>query len=288
MKNKKLIVGLLACLLAVSVPFMARSPNIKAKAITFSGDTQILACMPFSVKNGSISGLVPVLYFRFGIVDIGGASVVAPTYFSQFNAGENNVNYRFDSWPCSFLELESNGRYRFTTSSNRLYYLSTRADYVGSSVGGCIVDSYNFYVHSSNTDFNNISTLTTNVYSSTDTILINFRNTESVALFTVEINLTSSMDLVDYSASGYSLLFSNIGFNSYDSAYEQGLQIGFNQGYEQGVEDSIGGNMFGVLARGVDAFLDIHLIGDISIKHLIQISLGAVLLGFFIKIFLGG
>lgn len=65
---------------------------------------------------------------------------------------------------------------------------------------------------------------------------------------------------------------------------------GFNDGYNDGVDETWGDiSPFQIVTNAIDDFFDTPLFGStLHIKHILQIGFGCILLGFLIKIFLGG
>lgn len=82
---------------------------------------------------------------------------------------------------------------------------------------------------------------------------------------------------------------------SYSDGYSQGFYEGnlegYNDGFNAGVEystDPTHFEPFYILTRGVSNFLNMQVLGSISLGTLLSIGLGCILFGFAIKIFLGG
>lgn len=71
--------------------------------------------------------------------------------------------------------------------------------------------------------------------------------------------------------------------------YQSGFQDGYNRGYNKGVNEKFSDiTPWQYVVSGVNDFLSIKLFGDVSISTILSIAFGCILLGFAIKIFLGG
>ena len=67
--------------------------------------------------------------------------------------------------------------------------------------------------------------------------------------------------------------------------YEKGYNEGYYQGLLATAEEH---TVWGVITSSIDSFLDIELFGTLTIGNIVQIGFGIILIGFVIKIFLGG
>lgn len=71
--------------------------------------------------------------------------------------------------------------------------------------------------------------------------------------------------------------------------YQSGFQDGYNRGYNNGVNEKFSDiTPWQYIVSGVNDFLSIKLFGDVSLSVLLSVAFGCILLGFAIKIFLGG
>lgn len=82
----------------------------------------------------------------------------------------------------------------------------------------------------------------------------------------------------------------NLELNGYDNGYDFGYEEGHRIGYNEGVDTTWGDiSPFEVLSNSIDDLFDTPLFGStLKIKHVLQIGFGIILLGFIIKVFLGG
>lgn len=73
-------------------------------------------------------------------------------------------------------------------------------------------------------------------------------------------------------------------------SYNAGFQKGYSEGYDVGVNTKWKDiSPFQVISNGIDEFFDTPLFGtSLKIGHILQIGFGIILLGFIIKVFLGG
>lgn len=80
---------------------------------------------------------------------------------------------------------------------------------------------------------------------------------------------------------------------TYGDNNNQSYILGYNYGYEQGYQKGVSASLsdispWDVLVNGLDSFFNIKLFGSISIGTIFKIGVSTLLIGFIIKIFLGG
>ena len=82
--------------------------------------------------------------------------------------------------------------------------------------------------------------------------------------------------------------WSRVGFNPGDS-YNKGYIDGYDSGYSKGISESIESiSPWNALVNGVDTFFNMKIFGSISIGTIFKIAVSTLLIGFIMKIFLGG
>lgn len=88
----------------------------------------------------------------------------------------------------------------------------------------------------------------------------------------------------------YTTISSNVQIDNLNQyLYDTGYQTGFNQGYNKGLNATWSDlSPWQSLVNGVNDFLSMKLFGDVSLSVLLSVAFGCILLGFAIKIFLGG
>lgn len=75
----------------------------------------------------------------------------------------------------------------------------------------------------------------------------------------------------------------------YQNGYDYGYSIGEDIGYKRGLDEAFENiSPFEVIKSGVDSFLSMDIIGNINLGDILKISFGLILLGYVIKVFLGG
>lgn len=119
-----------------------------------------------------------------------------------------------------------------------------------------------------------------------------FLNSSSDTLCYVDIlNFDSSLTFFGANnVFNYTTIASNVDNNNLNQyLYDTGYQTGFNQGYNKGINATWADlSPWQSVVNGVNDFLSIKLFGDVSLSVLLSIAFGCILLGFAIKIFLGG
>ncbi len=104
------------------------------------------------------------------------------------------------------------------------------------------------------------------------------------ALHSSNYDLGSGYTLIQY----FQTSWSRVGFNPGDS-YNKGYIDGYDSGYSKGVSESIDSiSPWTVLVNGVDTFFNTKIFGSISIGTIFKIAVSTLLIGFIMKIFLGG
>lgn len=118
---------------------------------------------------------------------------------------------------------------------------------------------------------------------------------------------TFSLDSSSRSAFNSSLtqVFANVNSSSYISGYDNGYSVGksesvkfsydngYNIGYEEGYQTGIDTTLSDItpwdaIVSGVNSFLRIEILPNVSMWVLLSVGFGLILLGFAVKVFLGG
>ena len=98
-----------------------------------------------------------------------------------------------------------------------------------------------------------------------------------------------------YTRSGYTKVFgtfctlfrNNTPFSN--DSFNYGYDVGYEKGYGVGIEETLSDiSPWEVLVDGLDSFFNMRLFGSISIGTIFKIVVSTLLIGFIIKIFLGG
>lgn len=295
MKNKKLIVGLLACLLAVSVPFMARQPN-KVNADNISTSSPVIL-LPSSIipRPNNAQIVIPNFYYGVNGEGIQGIYALRGVTTSEFEY----VFYGFDKGRLTLSNLDgyyvnSSGVTRFDSIKDPnlstisfQFFTPPNSSFTG----------YDFF----NYILNNATTL--------DCVLIydiapvdsgtrlqyNFKNSSNEIVLSLELiglKTSTSSAIVQNNYSNLTIIYTDT--TEYfeeliNSSFDTGYGKGYETGYDAGFRDATGEKgLFGVFATSISQLLNIEIVPNIRLGYMITISFGIILFGLVIKVFLGG
>lgn len=89
--------------------------------------------------------------------------------------------------------------------------------------------------------------------------------------------------------SGYSAGYSSGQSSGYSSGYSDGETSGYQNGYNAGISETLSDiTPWQTIVDGVNSFLNIEILPNVKLSIILSVGFGVILLGFAIKIFLGG
>lgn len=282
-KNKHICV-IVSCLLAVMIAitplFTIRNNKITAKADSVASTNYLVLLPSFYFNYQQEQCIMPSMFF----------SVVSDTQVIFYRCTSNDGTK--GSYTGYYYVLN-----KLVKTDGRIHYMR----YVEGSKGfytRFFDPGFNTFIEFAG-DFSSISSSTTvsvevafNSSISGYGFRYNFLNPSSDILCYIDIvNFDASLtffganNIFNYTTIAAPVDINNLNQYLYDTGYQTGYNYGYNKGLNATWNDL---SPWQSVVNGVNDFLSIKLFGDVSISVLLSIAFGCILLGFAIKIFLGG
>lgn len=286
-KNKHICV-IVSCLLAVMIaitPLLSLNNN----KTTAKAD---------AVVSSNFFVLLPSFFFNYKQ-----EQCLMPCMFMSFPNDTQAIFYRcssFDGKKAAYVG-ESYSLHKSLVMDGRVHYMR----YISTADGfetRFFDPGYNTYIYFGG-DFSSISSaISVSVIPSYNSDIsgygfrYSFIDGSSVTLCYVEIlNFDGSLtffganNIFNYTTIAAPVDINDLNQYLYDSGFQTGYNKGYVIGYDKGFNTTWGDlSPWQAVVNGVNDTLSIKLFGDVSLSVILSVAFGCILLGFAIKIFLGG
>lgn len=286
-KNKHICV-IVSCLLAVMVSitplFTVYHKKTTAKADSVSATKYLVLLPSFYFNYKQEQCVMPAMFF----------SVESDTqaYFYRCSSFDGSKGYYKGFYYLLGKRVATDGRIHY------MRYVETSNGFVTRFYD----PGYNTYIYFGG-DFSLISSSTSvSVISTFDEDIsgygfrYEFLSSSSDILCYVDIlNFDGSLtffgadNIFNYTTIAAPVNIDDLGSYLYNSGYQTGYNDGYSRGYDKGLNTTWGQlSPWQAVVNGINDFLNMKLFGDVSISVILSVAFGCILLGFAIKIFLGG